>query len=210
MTLLKKFRKEGPRKVNQLKSSYMSHLTYQKLNKKINIKSQLKNNSWFVINLIIQFSMMLKKIFLPKKVKKTHIMKSIYKKPFLNLLKILLKRSQSWTNNINKNNNKNLKTNLKSLLKAKIQIKLQAKSNNKKYNSCTYPMPLNHLHINHSKKPTNLSNGLKLIYPCSVKATKLTIIKATLIYWIKLIKKMISYNNKHQIFNVSQTFQLIK
>lgn len=134
-----------------------------------------------MINLIIQFSMMLKKIFMTKKVKKTHTMKSIFKKLFHNLLKILLKSNLSKTNN-NKKNNRNLKTNLKSLSRVKIHIKLQAKSNNKKYNSCTSPTPLNHLHINHSKKPTNLFNGPKSTYPCSVKVTKLTIIKVTLIY----------------------------
>ncbi len=67
--------------------------------------------------------------------------------------------------------------NIKSLLRVEIQVK-----SNKKSNLCTYLMHQNHLRINHSKKPTNLYNGLKLTYLCSAKVTRLIIIKATLIY----------------------------
>lgn len=127
---------------------------------------------------------MAKKIILSKKVKKTQINKSIFKKHTLNPLKKPLRNQILYTLKINplainnsKKNNINHKMNIKSLLRVEIQVK-----SNKKSNLCTYPMPLNHLHINHSKKPTNLSNGLKLTYLCSVKVFRPIIIKVTLIY----------------------------
>lgn len=155
---------------------------------------------------------MAKKIILSKKVKKTHINKSIFKKPFLNPFNNPLRNQILYILKINpsviinsKKKNINHRMNIKSLLRVEIQVK-----SNKKSNLCMYLMHLNHLHINHLKKPTNLYNGPKLTYLCSVKVTKLIIIKVTLIYWIKLIKKIACNNNRHVILNINQIFQLTK